>query len=121
MMNINIFFAGLTSTLTVDLVENPIESLDDLLAKRAKYQIVTYAGYKKFHRKFLCNFRDWIIAGSVDLAYFQDADEDHNKLAFEVHEKMIKPDPERAVFEGAEKVYGENFSFYVKLKLFYSH
>ena len=45
MMNINIFFAGLTSTLTVDLVENPIESLDDLLAKRAKYQIVTYAGY----------------------------------------------------------------------------
>ena len=45
MMNINIFFAGLTSTLTIDLVENPIESLDDLLAKRAKYQIVTYAGY----------------------------------------------------------------------------
>ena len=57
MMNINIFFAGLTSTLTVDLVENPIESLDDLLAKRAKYQIVTYAGYKKLHRNF-CAFSE---------------------------------------------------------------
>ena len=43
MLNLNIYLAGLTSTLTFEIFELPINKLEDLLSTD-DYQIITYKG-----------------------------------------------------------------------------
>ena len=44
------------------------------------------------------------ISGGVDEAYFSEATAQNNKVAQEVFEKMIKPNPERALIVNASQV-----------------
>ena len=105
MLNLNIYLAGLTSTLTFEIFELPINKLDDLLSTD-DYQLITYKGSKLlyFVHLYLYNVHVLSISGGVDEAYFSEATAQNNKVAQEVFEKMIKPNPERALIVNASQV-----------------
>ena len=54
----------------------------------------------------------------MDEAYFSEATEETNPVAKQVYDKMIKPTPERALFEDVSKVM--NFSSYCWIILFHA-
>ena len=104
MLNMNCWLAGLTSTLTFEVFRQPIEKLDDLLTKDG-YQIITYKGDKTnvwcIKLSYSSNLK---FTGGVDEAYFSEATEKTDPVAKQVFDKMIRPAPDRALFEDHSKV-----------------
>lgn len=103
MLNLNVYLAGLTSTLTFEKIELPINKLEDLLTTDG-YQIITYKGNDLILVQNLLFISTCLLLATVDEAYFSEATAENNKVAKEVYDKMIKPNPDRALFVNVTQV-----------------
>ena len=95
-LNWYVFNAGLTSILTIERIELPITSLEDLITK-PDFQII-------------------VLNGSSDLSYFSEASMNSNPIAKNIFDQFIDANPDALVmdpYEAEEKLLeNENYVFF---------
>ena len=118
-LSFEVYNAGLTSSLTYEEFTLPVETLQRLEAMRDDFE-VRHTGHSKipaakFNCKHLCQTMNCfcqilVMKDSVDEAYFMQATQKTNKLAFDIYKTMIEDRPAATVedMEVAEQMMSQS-------------